>query len=152
HFTQQGACQQSPVSGWEVGQGSIPAVGKATNPNPGGYCQGFIISRVGTTPVSFTSGTTNTTNGNNVNWSNTPVTSCPTAGTTSCIQLRADAVGYAVNQLLTTAATTESNDGVENQFQVGLYPFIQYLDTSDYPLTTSISSGSAIYTAATQLA
>ena len=152
HFTQQGACQQSPVSGWEVGQGSIPAVGKATNPNPGGYCQGFIISRVGTTPVSFTSGTTNTTNGNNVNWSNTPVTSCPTAGTTSCIQLRADAVGYAVNQLLTTAATTESNDGVANQFQVGLYPFIVNLDTSYSPLTTSITSGSAIYTAAADLA
>ncbi len=153
HFTQQGACQQNPVSGWQVGQGSIPAVGKPTNPNPGGYCQGFIISRLGTTPVSFTSGTTNSpTNGNNINWSNTQVSSCATAGTTSCIQLRADAVGYAVNQLLTTAASTESNDGVANQFQVGLYPFIQYLDTSDYPLTSTISSGSAIYTAATQLA
>ena len=107
HFTAQGACQQSPVSGWEVGQGPIPAVGKATNPSPGGYCQGFTISRLGTTPVSFASNTTNTSNGNNVNWSNTPVSNCPTAGTSACIQLRADAVGYAVNTLLATAAASE---------------------------------------------
>ncbi len=159
HFTSQGACSQSG----NPGQGPIPAVGTShnpgTNPSPGGYCQGFIISRLGTTPVSFPSGETNSTGvssygpgGNYVNWNNTQVTSCPTAGTTSCIQLRADAVGYAVNQLLTTAATTESTDGVSNQFRVGLYPFIQYLDTSDFPLTTSISSGSTIYTAATNLA
>jgi Flp pilus assembly protein TadG len=152
HFSAQGACQQTGVSGWDVGQGPIPAVGKSTNPSPGGYCQGFIISRLGTTPVSFTSGTTNTTNGNDVNWSNTPVTSCPTAGTTSCIQLRADAVGYAVNQLLTTAAATENTDGVANQFKVGLYPFIENVDTSYAPLTSSITSGNSIYTAAANLA
>ena len=46
----------------------------------------------------------------------------PNPGTTSCIQLRADAVGYAVNQLLSTAATSEQCK--PNQFQVGLYPFI----------------------------
>jgi Flp pilus assembly protein TadG len=152
HFAAQGACQQTGVSGWEVGQGPIPAVGSATNPNPGGYCQGFIISRVGTTPVSFTSGTTNPTNGNSINWNNTPVSSCPTAGTTSCIQLRADAVGYAVNDLLTHAAASEQAANVANQFRVGLYPFIVNVDTSYSPLTTSISSGSAIYTAATNLA
>ena len=94
HFTAQGACAQSD-------QGPIPAQahsysGYIPNPNPGGYCQGFIISRLGTTPVTFTSGT-NSTNGTYVNWTNTPVTSCATAGTTRCIQLRADAVGYAVN-------------------------------------------------------
>jgi hypothetical protein len=66
--------------------------------------------------------------------------------------LRADAVGYAVTALLTTAAQTETNDGVTNQFQVGLYPFIVNLETSYSALTTSITSGSAIYTAATQLA
>jgi Flp pilus assembly protein TadG len=148
HFTAQGACGQST-------QGPIPAVGTAwnpgTNPSPGGYCQGFIISRLGTNPVSFTAGTTNTTNGNKVNWNNTQVSSCPTAGTTSCIQLRADAVGYAVNQLLSTAASTESTDGVSNQFQVGLYPFIQNLYTTYAPLTTNIT-GSTISNAATGLA
>jgi hypothetical protein len=147
HFTAQGACGQG-------NQGPIPAVGTlhnpGTNPSPGGYCQGFIISRLGTTPVSFTSGT-NTTNGNSINWNNSQVSSCATAGTTSCIQLRADAVGYAVNALLTRAATTESNDGVANQFQVGLYPFIQNLETTYSPLTTSITGG-AITSAATGLA
>jgi Flp pilus assembly protein TadG len=140
HFTAQGVCAQTSAQGnpW---QGSIPAVGTShnpgTNPSPGGYCQGFIISRLGTTPVTLPSGN-NSINGNNVNWSNTQVTSCPTAGTTSCIQLRADAVGYAVNQLLSTAANSEL---VTNQFQVGLYPFIQYL-YSYFPLTTNLTGSS----------
>jgi Flp pilus assembly protein TadG len=152
HFKAQGACQQTGGPGWDVGQGPIPAVGKSTNPNPGGYCQGFFISRVGTSPVSFASGTTNTTNGNSVNWNGTQVSSCPTAGTTSCIQLRADAVGYAVNQLLTTAAATEATDGISSQFKVGLYPFIVNVDTSYAPLTSTITSGSAISTKAANLA
>ena len=49
--------------------------------------------------------------------------------------MRADAVGYAVNQLLTTAAASEM---VTNQFQVGLYPFIQDL-YSYFPLTTNLT-------------
>jgi hypothetical protein len=49
--------------------------------------------------------------------------------------LRADAVGYAVTQLLTTAWNSEL---VTNQFQVGLYPFIQYL-YSYFPLTTNLN-------------
>jgi len=152
HFTSQNGCGQS-------NQGPTPAVGKPTNPNPGGYCQGFTISRLGTTPTSFTAGTTNTTNGNSVNWNNAQVSSCPNPGTTSCIQLRADAVGYAVNQLLTTAANTEANDGISNQFQVGLFPFIQNLCTSaagssnscSVGLTTSLT-GSTISNFAAQLA
>ena len=105
----------------------IPAVGQPTNPSPGGYCQGFIISRLGTSPVSFANNTTNTTNGSKVNSTNPQVSSCASAGTTSCIQLRLDAVGYAVNALLTTANSTEGNDGITNQFRVGVYPFIQNL-------------------------
>jgi Flp pilus assembly protein TadG len=155
HFTRQGACPQSG-SGSGPYQGPIPAVGTTsnpgTNPSPGGYCQGFIISRLGTTPVSFAAGTNNATNGNNVNWTNTQVTSCPTPGTTACIQLRADAVGYAVNQLLATANATEQATTISNQFRVGLYPFIQYL-YSYFPLTTSLngsptSSGTINYAAA----
>jgi hypothetical protein len=84
---------------------------------------------LGTTPAT-TGGATPV-----VNWSNTQVSSCGTAGTTACIQLRADAVGYAVTQLLSTAASSEL---VTNQFQVGLYPFIQYL-YSYFPLTTNLS-------------
>ena len=138
HFTAQGACGQS-------NQGPIPAQnhsysGYVPNPNPGGYCQGFVISRLGTTPVSFTSGT-NSTNGIYVNWTNTQVSSCATAGTTSCIQLRADAVGYAVTSLLSTASTTETNDNVSNQFQVGLFPFIQNLCTASANSSNSCSIG-----------
>ena len=77
------------------------------------------------------------------------MTSCSTDGTNSCIQLRADAVGYAVNQLFVTANTSEK---VTNQFRIGLYPFIQYL-YSYFPLTSSIngsttSSGTINYAAA----
>lgn len=166
HFTRQGACPQSG-SGSGPYQGPYPAVGTTsnpgTNPSPGGYCQGFIISRLGTTPISFAAGTNNATNGNKVNWSNTPVTSCSTAGTTSCIQLRADAVGYAVNQLLSTAYATETANSKTDQFRVGLYPFIVQLynngssDGSGYAnLTTSIngsaSSPGTINYAAAQLA
>jgi Flp pilus assembly protein TadG len=158
HFTSQNACGQST-------QGPIPAVGNSTNPNPGGYCQGFIISRLGTNPTSFTAGTTNATNGNSVNWNNSQVSTCATAGTTSCIQLRADAVGYAVTALLTQATTTETSTGISNQFRVGLFPFIQYMcspgntatgdvnksNSCSVGLTTSLS-GSTITNFAQQLA
>ncbi len=158
HFTSQGACGQST-------QGPTPAVGASTNANPGGYCQGFIISRLGTTPTSFTAGTTNTTNGSSVNWTNSQVSTCATAGTTSCIQLRADAVGYAVTALLTQAISTEGATGISNQFRVGLFPFIQKMcspgstatgdvnksNSCSVGLTTSLS-GSTITTFAQQLA
>ncbi|MGA8611573.1 MAG: pilus assembly protein TadG-related protein [Xanthobacteraceae bacterium] len=139
HFTSQGACSQS-------NQGSIPAAGHSysgyvPNPSPGGYCQGYTISRLGTTPTSFTSGTTNSTNGNSVNWTNTPVTSCSTAGTTSCIQLRADAVGYAVTALLSQANATETTDGISDQFQVALFPFIQNLCTASASSSNACSVG-----------
>jgi Flp pilus assembly protein TadG len=145
HFSAQGACGQTSSS--NPYQGPIPPAGAATNPGSGGYCQGFIISRLGTTPTSFASGSNNKTNGNNVNWNGTQVTSCPTAGTTSCIQLRADAVGYAVTTLLSTASKAEQ---VTNQYQVGLYPFIQNL-YSYVPLTTNLT-GSTITNAASSLA
>ena len=161
HFTAQGACAQT---GDPVHQGPIPAVGHSysgyvPNPSPGGYCQGFTISRLGTTPTSFSSGT-NTQNGGNVNWTNTPVSSCPSAGTTSCIQLQADAVGYAVTALLAQANTTEANTGISDQFRIGLFPFIRWLCTSSagssnscsVGLTTSISGGSTIATFAATLA
>jgi Flp pilus assembly protein TadG len=67
-----------------------------------------------------------------------PVSSCSTDGTDSCIQLRADAVGYAVTQLFTTANASAK---VTNQFRIGLYPFIRYL-YAYFALTSSIN-GSA---------
>jgi hypothetical protein len=76
------------------------------------------------------------------------VLNCPTAGTDDCIQLRLDAVGFALN------ATTGSNgvDGmlalaqkrsvVANQFRIGLYPFITKLYSNYSPLTSSINGSS----------
>jgi Flp pilus assembly protein TadG len=79
-----------------------------------------------------------------------PVSSCPTPGTDSCIQLRLDAVGYAVNQLLVTA-NNPSYLKVPSQFRVGLYPYINSLYTTYSPLTSNIT-GSTINTAAANLA
>jgi Flp pilus assembly protein TadG len=63
----------------------------------------------------------------------TPVTSCPTTGLDSCIQLRADAVGIALNATVAVNgvdglfATANNKMIVNNQFRIGLYPFIRYL-------------------------
>jgi Flp pilus assembly protein TadG len=78
-----------------------------------------------------------------------PVSNCPTAGTDACIQLRLDAVGYAVTQLLQTANNVEK---ITNQFRIGLYPYIKSLYTTYAPLTTSIGTSSSINTAAANLA
>jgi hypothetical protein len=80
----------------------------------------------------------------------TPVSSCPTPGTDACIQLRLDAVGYAVTSLLATAVDPTYLK-MPNQFRVGLYPYITSLYTTYSPLTTNLS-GSAINTAAANLA
>jgi hypothetical protein len=80
----------------------------------------------------------------------TAATSCPTAGTDGCIQLRLDALGYAITQLFTTA---NADAKVTDQFRIGLYPFIRYLNPNYFPLTSSINgnpqtSGTINYAAA----
>jgi Flp pilus assembly protein TadG len=77
-----------------------------------------------------------------------PVSSCDTDGTDACIQLRLDAVGYAVKQMLKTAT---NNEKFANEFRIGLYPFIRFVNTNYLPLTTDIA-GSAITNAAGSLA
>jgi Flp pilus assembly protein TadG len=77
-------------------------------------------------------------NSASLSYSLTAATSCPTDGTDACIQLRLDAVGYAVTQLLTQANATEAQTNVTNQFRVGLYPFIEQL-YSYFPLTTALN-------------
>ena len=156
HFQAQGACGQStqgqtspadtinnPPPGQKMSGSYIP------NPNPGGYCQGYTISRLGTTTKKI-SGTVYTV----VNWAANPgVPSCPTPGTSSCIQLRLDAVGYAVSQLLQTAYQWETQTGIPNQYRVGLYPFIE--DSYAYfPLTTNLTAtgSGSLSNAASQLA
>ena len=168
-----------PPSVQQYGGSGLAIPSQWSSGYPGGYCLGFLISRLGTNPVSFTSGCTNdgttpaapsgkipgtstkypTGCGQYVNWSNSQVSSCATDGTTSCIQLRADAVGYAVTALLSQASATESSTGISNQFTVGLYPFIQNLCTASAGSSNSCSvgqttslTGSTITTFAQQLA
>jgi Flp pilus assembly protein TadG len=99
--------------------------------------------------------------GNSASQSNslTPVTSCPTEGTDACIQLRADAVGTALNATVATqgvdglfaTANDPKNQQVSGQYRIGLYPFVQNLITY-FSLTNTISPGSPIQTAAQNLA
>ena len=85
--------------------------------------------------------------GNSKSMSNslTAVTSCPTEGTDACIQLRADAVGTALNATMATQgvdglfATANKNEVVPDQFRIGLYPFIRYLYAYS-PLTSAINA------------
>jgi Flp pilus assembly protein TadG len=113
------------------------------------YCMGYAISRVspggyqtllnnnnGHLPSSMVPGLPASLSSGN-SQSLTAVSSCSTDGTTACIQLRADAVGYAVNQLFITANASMK---VTNQFRIGLYPFIQ--DLYEYFKLTSSINGS----------
>lgn len=77
-----------------------------------------------------------------------PVTSCPIAGTDACIQLRLDAVGFALNAKMSTdgvsgmlelANSKETANGVSGEFRIGLYPFITDIDKNYAPLTSSIT-------------
>ena len=149
--------------------------------NTNGYCMGYIYSRVNQTALNslinansvagalkqkpglpttmlpdlnntVTPGVANSLikgNSKSRTDSLTAVSSCPTDGTDDCIQLRLDAVGYAVNQLFVTANASMK---VNNQFRIGLYPFIRFL-YSYFPLTSSINgstttSGTINYAAA----
>lgn len=65
----------------------------------------------------------------------TAVSNCKDPGTDDCIQLRLDAVGYALTELFKTA---NSSKKVPDQFKIGLYPFIRYL-YAYFPLTKNIN-------------
>lgn len=90
---------------------------------------------------TVTSGAPNsllTGNVNSLPYSLSAVSSCPTDGTDACIQLRLDAVGYAVNQLFATA-NDPNYQKVTGQFRIGLYPYINSLYSTYFPLTSSIN-------------
>ncbi|MGD0851380.1 MAG: hypothetical protein ABR948_27765, partial [Bradyrhizobium sp.] len=76
-------------------------------------------------------------NTSSLSYSLPAATSCPTAGTDACIQLRLDAVGVALTDLFATASNPQY-ELVTNEFRIGLYPFITSL-YSYFPLTSSIS-------------
>jgi Flp pilus assembly protein TadG len=58
---------------------------------------------------------------------------------TNNITLRASAVGQAVQAVLTTAQTTEAGNQLNNQFRVGIFPFVVNMDTFQ-ALSTNLSS------------
>ncbi len=84
------------------------------------WCQGYNLTRTG-------------------GGSGAPVNFCAQPGLSNCIQLRLDAVIYALQQLLSTVQLTESRNGVPNEFRVGIYPFIAYL-TAYQPLTKNMNA------------
>jgi len=137
HFSpQNSACTDSGTQGYPTNN----------------YCLGYAISRVSqsgyasllsTTTVNSTypmgqklSSTIVTGLPNSLFQTLSTVSNCPADGTDACIQLRLDAVGYAVNQLFVTANNSEK---LPQQFRIGLYPFIEYLYSSYFPLTSSIN-------------
>jgi hypothetical protein len=98
-------------------------------------------------PVQMLSGLPNSLN-TDPNFGLTAVPSCPTAGSANCIQLRLDAVGFALNAtqsangqsgLIELAQKKEVATGVPNEFRIGLYPFITDIDANYAPLTASIN-------------
>jgi Flp pilus assembly protein TadG len=122
----------------------VPGLPDAMLTNPTTHQQ--VLNNSLTGPNSLIAG-----NSSSLPYSLTAATSCPTDGTDACIQLRLDAVGYAVTQLLQQANVTEAQTNVANQFRIGLYPFITQL-YAYFPLTTNIGTGSPINTAAANLA
>jgi hypothetical protein len=102
-------------------------------------------------PVQMLSGLPNSLNTDS-NFGLTAVPSCPTAGSANCIQLRLDAVGFALNAtqsangqsgLIELAQKKELATGVPNEFRIGLYPFITDIDANYAPLTASINGSSS---------
>ena len=67
---------------------------------------------------------------------NPSVSLCAVPDTNACIQLRTDAIAVAIQDLLQTAQSTEV---VANQYQIGLYPFIAYLETY-FAITPNITA------------
>ncbi|WP_298428600.1 pilus assembly protein TadG-related protein [Rhodoblastus sp.] len=76
------------------------------------------------------------------NANNTPVSYCPQPGTSACIQLRLDAVAYATQLLIQTAISRQNADHLPNQFGIGLYPFVRWMQPYQ-PLTTNLSTVNA---------
>jgi Flp pilus assembly protein TadG len=175
HFQASGSCSD-PTKGQKANAAGVYSPINSAYPT-NNYCLGYLISRVsqsGYTALlqkdtnypmkgkslpsailananaNVTPGSPNsllTGNTKSTAQSLTAVTSCPTAGTDSCIQLRADAVGMALNATVATQgidglfATANAAQKVPNQFRIGLYPFIRYLYT--YSALTNNINGSA---------
>jgi Flp pilus assembly protein TadG len=172
HFQASGSCSD-PAVGQKINpSGVLSPVNSAYPTN--NYCLGYAISRLNQTAfkallqptakypmkgvqlpanilANLTSSLTGTPNslitGNTASQTNslTAVTSCPTEGADACIQLRADAVGIALNATAAVNgvdglfATANNYKILDKQFRIGLFPFIQKLITY-VPLTSTINA------------
>lgn len=172
HFQSTGSCSDPAVGQKANAAGVTSPINSAYPTN--NYCMGYLISRVGPAawtgllqtstnypmkklqlpPAMLSNANSNVTPGaanslltgntKSMTGSLTAVTSCPTEGAANCIQLRADAVGFALNA--TQAAngvsglfeTAKNRQIVTNQYRIGLYPFIQKL-WKYYGLTNAIT-------------
>ncbi|WP_213742511.1 pilus assembly protein TadG-related protein [Bradyrhizobium sp. dw_411] len=181
HFQSSGSCSDPARNQTTNVNGSAYSAYPTNN-----YCLGYLISRVSQTgyagllqsssnypmkgkqfPSSLLTNLTASLTGNNSiiagnskSASNalTPVTSCPTAGTDACIQLRADAVGTALNATVASGgvdglfATANKKMIVSKQFRIGLYPFIRnlitYVSLTDSINNSPTASGTINYAAA----
>jgi Flp pilus assembly protein TadG len=172
HFQSSGSCSD-PSVGQRVNAAGVTSPVNQAYPTKG-YCLGYLISRLSPTAyanllqttsnypmkgkqlpanilANLTSSLTGTPNslitGNtaSVSTSLTPVTSCPVDGGSTCIQLRADAVGIALNATVAVNgvdglfAAANNYKIVTNQFRIGIYPFVQKLITY-VPLTSNINA------------
>jgi len=117
-----------------INQASTTSVPKATVPGlPNAMLTNLNNTVTPGSPNSFLTGNTNS-----LSYSLTAAPNCPTPGTDACIQLRLDAVGYAVNQLLATAVDPQYLK-MPNQYRVGLYPYITSLYSTYFPLTSTLN-------------
>jgi Flp pilus assembly protein TadG len=171
HFQSKNSCTDPAANQKANAAGVTSPINSAYPTN--NYCLGYLITRVSQTaykallttstsypmkgvrlPTAMVPGITSSLTGPNSlltgNTSSlpnslTPVTSCPTAGSDSCIQLRADAVGMALNATQAANgvdglfATANAKQVVTNQFRIGLYPFVRNLYTY-FALTNSINN------------
>jgi Flp pilus assembly protein TadG len=158
HFQVQNVCgdggQRYPTNSYcmgyaysRVSQAALTAlINKASTPSVPKAKPGLPNAMLPNLNANVTVGAPNslvTGNVNSLPYSLTAATSCPTEGTDACIQLRADAVGYAVNDPNNGMfAMAKKNTVIPNQFRIGLYPFIQ--DLYEYfKLTTSFDPSQA---------
>jgi Flp pilus assembly protein TadG len=140
-----------------VSQSALSTLINATPAALGGQGNPPVPKQVPGLPVAMLSTLNNSMSGSNslltgnsasTTWSLPAVTSCPTAGTDACIQLRLDAVGVALNATkavngvdgLFATAVNPLYAQVNNQFRIGLYPFITQMDTNYAPLTYTINA------------
>jgi hypothetical protein len=135
HFAVQNVCSDTGSNSQKYPTNNYCMGYAISRVSPGGY-QALLNANNGHLPNSMVPGLPNSLSSGNAQ-SLTAVSSCPTDGTSACIQLRADAVGYAVNELFKTAVDP-SVQKVANQFRIGLYPFIQDL-YAYFALTSSIN-------------